>query len=231
MEVTNNATLSIVKGNTVVLGGATLSVCDGGQFTTVSTLNIGSGLNGSLGIPNDYTPCTLVIDNGTVKSSTVTFGGSENFTNGVLRIGGSLSRFETTADYTDICFNFGTKVIFDIPKEGYRDSDGNLRSPLYAKGVFRSTTTDTCRPLSLELKTKEFDKANPQKSITLMNSWIEATTVYSVRYYTKDVFDTLTNNVTFVDSAKNPGTLSISEDGKSLIYTAPAPMGLLISVR
>lgn len=231
MEVTNNASLSIVSGNTKILGGATLSVTDGGQFTTVGTVGIGSALNDALGIPNDYTPCTFIIDNGTVKSSTITFGGGADFTNSVLRIGGSLSRLETQYDYTDICFNFGTKVIFDIPKEGYCDAAGSVRSPLYAKGVFRSTTTDTCRPLSLELKTKEFDKANPQKSITLMNSWIEATTIDSVQYYTKDVFDTLTNNVTFVDSAKNPGTLSISEDGKSLIYTAPAPMGLLISVR
>ncbi len=232
MEVTNNASLLISKGASRVQGGATLSVCDGGQFTTVSTLSISTPFsNNSLGLANDYTPSTLIIDNGTLESSTITFGGSANFTNSVLKIGGSLSRLETTADYTLINFNYGAKVVFEIPADGYYDADKNARAPVYAKGIFNSTTTDSCRPISLELKTKEFDKANPQKSITLMNSWIDAMNVGATRCYTKDVFATLTNNVTFVDSAKNPGTLSISTDGKSLIYTAPAPMGLLISVR
>ena len=64
-----------------------------------------------------------------------------------------------------------------------------------------------------------------------MSSYLASMTMDSKAYYTKDVFETLTNNVVFVDSARNPGTLSISADGKSLIYTAPTPTGMAVIVR
>ena len=231
LAVTNGATLSIVKGDTKIFGGATLSVRDGGAFTSGGPVGVGTAINGALGVAINYSPSTVVVGNGSFSSSTITFGSSEAFSNNVLRVAGAQGRIETTADWTLINLNFGAKVAFEIPADGYHDAAGNARAPVYAKGIFNSTTTDNCRPISLELKTKAFDKANPKKSVVLMSSYLASMTMDSKAYYTKDVFETLTNNVVFVDSARNPGTLSISADGKSLIYTAPTPTGMAVIVR
>ncbi len=233
-----------VNTNTKLAGGATMNVCDGGQMIMPGGLSVGANFYAVSMLSNNTAPTnTVVVDDGELSAASMGFGAfvaakdaSDKditccYSNNCLRVVGPLSRVATTGENASgaISFNYGARVEFEIPAEGYHDSDGNVRVPVYANEVFRSTTTDDCSPITLALTTKAFDKKNPNKSITLMQCKNASQNVWGTPY--PNQLSELFKNVVFVDSAKNPGTVTFSEDGKSLIYTAPAPMGLLISVR
>ena len=225
--VTNKAEIA-ATGRISFRCSSLFKVCDGAKVSTTEDVQVGHQA-----WSRDYYwgTSTLLLDGGTISASSFGFGQMANYSNNCLRVAGSLSRMETTGSGASgaISFNYGARVEFEIPAEGYRDSAGNVRVPVYANEVFRSTTTDDCSPITLALTTKAFDKKNPNKSITLMQCKNASQNVWGTPY--PNQLSELFKKVVFVDSAKNPGTVTFSEDGKSLIYTAPAPMGLLISVR
>ncbi len=234
--VVSNKAVVTATDRIAIRSSSSFAVCDGAKVTTSKAVNVGYSSDGS-----QYTgDSTILVDSGTITATSFSFGmiESDTFTNNCLRVGGALSRLEATEG--DIALNYNTKVAFEIPESGYCDENGVARVPVIAAGIFRMKTTDTSDPLSLELTTKVFDKKHPKESITLLQAgkasagywewWPVSTGLYTT-YKTKDALDTLTNNVVFVDSSKNPGKVTVSEDGLSLIYTAPVPMGVLISVR
>ena len=169
----------------------------------------------------------VLVDGGTLKFPQVIIGSSgEDYADNILKLVGPLSRVEQTQGMlwgspTGMAFNYGTKVVFEIPAEGYHDADGVARAPVYTAGAFRSTTTENCRPIGLELATKAFDRANPKKSVTLLQAASDSRTV----------FDQLMANVTWTDNPNRHGALSVSEDGKSLVYTADFRQGLAVIIR
>lgn len=212
VEVRGNASLSSTKAN------AAFSV--GMRYNAPSTA---AGL------------CTLLVDGGIVSFPQISFGSHfvssdgtqiETYWDNCLRVVGPLSRVEQTQEKLDgatsgMAFNYGTKVVFEIPAEGYHDADGVARAPVYTAGAFRSTTTESCRPIGLELATKAFDRANPKKSVTLLQAASDS----------RAVFEQLMANVTWTDNPNRHGALSVSEDGKSLVYTADARQGLAVIIR
>lgn len=212
VEVRGNASLSSRKAN------AAFSV--GMRYNAPSTA---AGL------------CTLLVDGGIVSFPQISFGSHfvssdgtqiETYWDNCLRVVGPLSRVEQTQEKLDgatsgMAFNYGTKVVFEIPAEGYHDADGVARAPVYTAGAFRSTTTESCRPIGLELATKAFDRANPKKSVTLLQAASDS----------RAVFEQLMANVTWTDNPNRHGALSVSEDGKSLVYTADARQGLAVIIR
>lgn len=208
VEVRENASLSSRKAN------AAFSV--GMRYNAPSTA---AGL------------CTLLVDGGIVSFPQISFGSHfvssdgtqiETYGDNCLRVVGPLSRVEQTQGTTaGMAFNYGTKVIFEIPAEGYHDADGVARAPVYTAGSFRSTTTESCRPIGLELATKAFDRANPKKSVTLLQAASDS----------RAVFELLMANVTWTDNPNRHGALSVSEDGKSLVYTADLRQGLAVIIR
>lgn len=179
--------------------------------------------------------CTLLVDGGIVSFPHISFGSRfvssdgkqvETYGDNCLRVVGPLSRVEQTQGSQNgaadgMAFNYGTKVAFEIPVEGYQDADGVARAPVYTAGAFRSTTTENCRPIGLELATKAFDRANPKKSVTLLQAASDS----------RKVFEQLMANVTWTDNPNRHGKLSVSEDGKSLVYTADLRQGLAVIIR
>ena len=212
VEVRGNASLSSTKAN------AAFSV--GMRYNAPSTA---AGL------------CTLLVDGGIVSFPQISFGSHfvssdgtqvETYGDNCLRVVGPLSRVEQTQEKLDgaasgMAFNYGTKVAFEIPAEGYHDADGVARAPVHTAGAFRSTTTENCRPIGLDLATKAFDRANPKKSVTLLQAASDSRTV----------FELLMANVTWTDNPNRHGALSVSEDGKSLVYTADVRQGLAVIIR
>ena len=225
--VTNKAEIA-ATGQISFRCSSLFKVCDGAKVTTTESVQVG---HQAWQQDRFWGTSTLMLDGGTISAGSFGFGQLANYSNNCLRVAGSLSRMETTGSGASgaISFNYGARVEFEIPAEGYRDSAGNVRVPVYANEVFRSTTTDDCSPITLALTTKAFDKKNPNKSITLMQCKNASQNVWGTPY--PNQLSELFKNVVFVDSAKNPGTVTFSEDGKSLIYTAPAPMGFVISVK
>ena len=224
LVVMNKAALT-AEGQVQIRSSSSITVCEGGTFTTPGIMSIGRQ-DWDNQKANFHGNSSLVVDDGRVSAGRLMFGSRAENSNNCLRVVGSLSRVEQNdaklyGQQTGVALNYGTKVAFEIPSMGYCDADGAARAPVYSAGDFRSETADGCRPISLELTTKAFDKANPKKAITLMQAGANSTTV----------FEALIANATWVDNPLNHGELSVSEDGLSLVYTAPTPKGLLLIVR
>ena len=220
--ISNKAVLTATS-TLSIRSASSLTVCDGAQLMTPDTLRIG---HQAWKWTSYFGDSSLVVDDGTVAVGYLTFGDIELYSNNCLRVVGPLSRVKQTegmqwGSQTGMAFNYGTKVAFEIPAEGYHDADGVARAPVYTAGAFRSTTTESCRPIGLELATKAFDRANPKKSVTLLQAASDSRTV----------FDQLMANVTWTDNPNRHGKLSVSEDGKSLVYTADFLQGLSVIIR
>ncbi len=212
---TNKAEI-VANGKISFRSSSLFKVCDGAKVTTSESVAVGHQAHGDNSL---WGTSTLEIDGGTISANSFTFGQMAKYSNNWLRVVGPLSYMESQ---NAVYFNYGTKVAFEIPEGGYCDENGAARVPVVSKNnAFTMTTDESCDPLSLKLTTKAFDKKHPKTSITLIKAEKSST----------DALKTLAENVTFVDSAKNPGTVTVSDDDKSLIYTAPAPMGFVISVK
>jgi len=181
--------------------------------------------NGPLG-------ATLELDGGRVEMPWVTFGAATGSSNTVLRIKGPRSLVKQTQDSEwgsarFMKFSFGTQIEFEIPDEGYHDANGTPRAPIYATGCFGSETNAIAKPIGLKLAHRVFDKAHPQETLTLM----QATKVTDGKagHDTRAFYAKLLENVTWENSYH--GELTVSEDGKKLLYTAPPKRGLALLVR
>ncbi len=206
-----------------IRSASSITVCDGAQLTTSGSASIG---HQAWKTADYFGDSSLVVDDGTVTVGYLTFGDIEMYSNNCLRVVGPLSRVEQTQEKqygspAGMAFNYGAKVAFEIPAEGYHDADGVARAPVVTAGAFRTATTESCRPIGLELATRTFDRANPRKSVTLLQATADSRTV----------FEALMANVTWTDNPHRHGALSVSEDGKSLVYTAAAKQGLAVIIR
>mgnify|MGYP004637893095 FL=1 len=220
--ISNKAVLAATS-TLSIRSASSLTVCDGAQLTTPDTLSIGHQAWKTAVYFGDS---SLVVDDGMVAVGYLTFGDIELYSNNCLRVVGPLSRVEQTqgklwGSPSCMAFNYGTQIAFEIPAEGYHDADGVARAPVYTAGAFRSTTTESCRPIGLALATKAFDRANPKKAVTLLQAASDS----------RAVFEQLMANVTWTDNPNRHGALSVSEDGKSLVYTADLRQGLAVIIR
>ena len=206
-----------------IRSASSITVCDGAQLTAPGTLSIG---HQAWKTDSYFGASSLIADGGTVTVGYLTFGDIEMYSNNCLRVVGPLSRVEQTqanqyGSPAGLAFNYGATVAFEIPAEGYHDADGVARAPVYSTGAFRSTTTENCRPISLALATRTFDRANPKKSVTLLQAASDS----------RAVFEQLMANVTWTDNPNRHGALSVSDDGTRLVYTAGAKQGLAVIIR
>lgn len=225
LTVANGAILDIQKGAKIQNG----TVIEVRGKASLSCTKANTGF--SVGVHYNYLSteaglCSVVVDGGLVSFPLITFGQAEAYGDNRLSIAGPLSRVEQTQANlygfpAGLAFNYGTQIAFEIPAEGYHDADGVARAPVYSAGAFRSTTTENCRPISLALATRTFDRANPKKSVTLLQAASDS----------RAVFETLIENVTWTDNPHRHGTLSVSDDGTCLVYTTGAKQGLAVIIR
>ena len=226
LVVTNKAVLA-AKSVVAARSAASITVCDGASLTSDDSVQIGRMVQGAN--KGDWGGASLTVDDGSVvAAANLVFGYNETMSNDTLRVVGAKSLVKATTGYLSI--NYGSKVAFEIPTDGYAADDGVARVPVTAAGAIYSKTTANCIPVALELSTKAFDKAHPKQKITLMQAGKTSVNDGST-YYTKDALAALTNNVTWVDNPRNHGELSISDDGLSLVYTASTPKGLMLVIR
>ena len=212
--VSNRASI-VAQGDLSIRSSSTITVCEGGSLSMLKTAKIG---HHAWGNSEHFGDSTLVLNNGTASFGALEIGSREQFSNNCVRVTGPASRMEVTGE---AALNYGTTVALEIPEEGWRDADGAARAPICAQGSFSTTQGETCRPIGLELTTKEFDQANPKVSVELLRAGADSTEAYTA----------LMENVVWADNPTNHGELSVSEDGQVLLYTAPAIRGLIISIQ
>lgn len=212
--VVSNGAAVVAQGDLSIRSASTITVCDGARLSTPQTAKIGHQA-----WPYDYFfgDSALVVDNGMASFGSLEIGSLAR-SNNCVRVIGPTSRVEVTGSAQ---FNYGTTVAFAIPAEGYHDADGVARAPIFAQGKFGTKTTENCRPISLELKTRAFDRAKPKASVELLRATGDSSAAFTA----------LLANVVFVDNPRNHGEVSVSEDGKALVYTAPLRSGLAVIVR
>lgn len=173
----------------------------------------------------------LDVDGGTVVAPWLRFGGKVAGSNAVVRIRGAHARIEQKkaqawgAD-SPMTVNYGCGLEFVLPPTGFQDEDGNARAPIYAAGCIATTTADGVRPIYIRLNTRAFDKARPEQTITLIQATEKTNRVGSD---TSLFYAELLKTVIWDNSSH--GTLSVSDDGKSLLYTAPEKSGLVLIFR
>ena len=212
--VVSNGAAVVAQGDLSIRSASTITVCDGASLSTPQAAKIGhqAWQNAYFG------DSALVVDNGMASFGSLEIGSFARYSNNCVRVIGPTSRVEVTGSAQ---FNYGATVAFELPTEGYHDADGVARAPIFAQGKFGTKTAEGCRPISLELKTRAFDRANPKASVELLRATGDSTAAFTA----------LLANVVFVDNPRNHGVVSVSEDGKALVYTAPLRSGLAVIVR
>lgn len=235
--VTNNALLLTGgNGNGVARlsfsGRSKMKVCDGGVVSNVAEYawyRFGQ-----------YAPDTVVeVDGGTISSAWISFG-SENG-NGAnvncrLAVRGARARIEGIGDIFNepgkMFFNDGASIDIEIPAEGFHDESGNARAPIYVgrSGYFAATPSNEetgSEMPKLTLSPDAFDHANPGKRVVLME--MTRTTEDANRANGTALLRHLAETAD-ISAATPGGSVTVSEDGLRLIYTARR-RGTVVSVR
>ena len=72
-----------------------------------------------------------------------------------------------------------------------------------------------------------------EKEMYISQSWLSFVGIKLLQAASdsRAVFETLMANVTWTDNPNRHGKLSVSEDGKSLVYTADLRQGLAVVIR
>ena len=232
--LTNGASVAYARKmenyGVIVRNGATLIVGEGCSLTNARDNcwfragSVGGGYSSKFG-------STTVVDGGTILASWVDFGCKEALSNHVLRIKGPQSYIAQTkstewGSARAMSFNYGAGIEFEFPAEGYHDANGVSRAPIKAAGCFGSTAGTVARPIYIKLNTRAFDRAHPEESLTLMQATAKTD---NKSHDTSAFYAKLLENIVWENAYH--GELTVSEDGKSLLYTAPPKRGLMLIFR
>ena len=185
----------------------------------------------------EYSTCvevgpTVEVDGGMIRMPWINVGLNAQGSNSILRIKGPKSLVKQTSGTEwgsdrEMRFSYGARIEFEIPAEGYHDENGTPRAPIQATGCFGSLSSDISRPIGIKLSHRTYDRAHPQETLTLMSA--TKVTDRVAGHDTRAFYEKLLENV-FWENAYH-GELSVSEDGKSLLYTAPPKRGLMLILR
>ena len=219
--VTNNGVLNMPKGGDIrcgvsvgqssIIHGSHVIAADGGKLESAGGVYLGAGQAMSCG------GHFLEADDGTIVVKNLRTGTAVHDSNSVVRVSGRRGCIKLTAASSPCVLNCSAIVCFEIPAEGFNEVP--LQVP---NGGVTSALAGTLAPLRLQVSARDFAKAHPSTSVTLISSGADSTAV----------FTELIENVEFVDTPEDRrGTLAISDDGKSLLYTTPARKGLCILFR
>lgn len=203
--------LEIVEGSSADFNGwesATTRTCDGLTLgTSISRGNV------------------LYVKNGMYKARFLVVSGKPNGVDNWVHVAGTNSLVKTIAGhYTGYSMRVsaGSGIRFDIGKEGYCQTPIQITGS-NAKFVSQHSTDEGYESYGarLVLDCKEFDLLHPEERLTLITAQADSSTG----------FQDLIDNCTFLHTAGNPGSLTIENGGKSLVYTAPKKRGLMLILR
>jgi len=212
---------------------STLDLNVGGTYSAVIAENGGTVTAGNLSIGNNHVtaaaPCSNCVaqaDNGMIELSGGLNLGTSNTecykpglritgTNGLVKAIGSGRIF-------NIYENIGATIAFEIPVQGFSDTNGTARAPLYLntlQSVARGVGLADFGATKLEITARDWVRTNPKKTIKLVEL-INANAVGLTN---------LMNAAVFTDTnGKTSPNLSVSGDGKVLNATAPVWPGFAL---
>lgn len=235
--ITNNALL-LTGGNGVAVAtlnfsgyASKMKVCDGGIVSNVSD-------NAWYYFGRHASDTVVEVDSGTVSATCIGFGsenGNGTNVNCRLVVRGANAQVVAIGSNNDpgkMFFNDGASIEIEIPADGFHDETGNLRAPIYVarSGWFAATPSNEetgGRMPKLTLSPDAFDHANPGKRIVLMEMTrtAEDTNKTKGTALLRHLSETAD-----IEAAVPGGSLSVSDDGLKLVYTARR-RGTVVSVR
>jgi len=142
-------------------------------------------------------------------------------TNNILHIAGTCPLVKTTAQHNQwnlsMQFASGSILRFDIGRDGYENVPIQVGGTLVAsRPEIEPFNTLSNR---LEIAARDFDREHPNERLVLIETSRDSAAA----------FQELIGNSRF--SSSHPGTLSIENSGKSLVYTAPKKVGSVIYIQ
>ena len=179
----------------------------------------------------------IFVENGTINTSGILLGsyspvkiGDVSYagtsSNNWLFVSGTNSCITLTgtgnnnADTSPLSLRYQAGLHFDIPAAGYVDTpvkgpNGNC----YATKATIPGCADL--PSRLEIAADAFARAQPETTVALMTFGKDSSAAYGE----------LMDNFTYLGKERYKGTLSVSDDGKTLFYTTPKAQGLMLLLR
>ena len=215
---TNNA-VRVYSGGKIDSAGNTCN----SEWNDVGSIVIGAGspfYSGDNGVH---------VSNGVINVNHITLGGIDSASNNWLRIEGSSSKLTLTQPYAApgnragnrrraaaLGINNNARVEFVIGKDGFDAPPIQLTTSCgYVDGV-----QGAGQKAQIIVFDDGFARANRAKTITL---------IQTLSTSSQSVFATLiADAVVQADKEWNKGKLSVSADGKSLLYTTPALKGTMV---
>jgi len=205
----------------------------GGTYSAVIAENGGTVAAGNLHIGRNHVTTTAACSNGVARADNglieLTGGlnlGTANATcyKPGLRVTGTngLVRAIGAGKVSSIYENIGATIAFEIPAEGFSDTNGTARAPLYLnaiQSVARGAGLADFGATTLEITARDWVKASPKETIKL----VELVTANA------GVLTNLKSAAVFTDTnGKACPVLSVSGDGKVLSATAPVWPGFAL---
>ncbi len=205
----------------------------GGTHSAVIAENGGTVAAGNLIIGGNRNTPTAACSNGVARADNglieLTGGLNLGSTNAAcykpgLRVTGTngLVRAIGAGKVSSIYENIGATIAFEIPAEGFSDTNGTARAPIHLnaiQSVARLAGLADFGATTLEITARDWVKASPKETIKL----VELVTANAA------VLTNLKNAAVFTDTnGKTCPVLSVSGDGKVLSATAPVWPGFVV---
>ena len=228
LTLTNNAVMTFNSVPTLFLGYAQSATANF-LFVTNDALNVVGG-------STLYAPSTAIeasrkyrssfskvnVDDGTITAKTLAFGNYSQYgcgSNALFSVAGKTAKVSVlNTSASALTLRMGTKVRFTIPKDGF-DS-----VPVTVAGALTNYTDEVSYavdPVSLEIDADAFGRRHGAESVTLIECG-KASRLSLQR---------LVDNFSFINtSERRRGTVAVSDDGKSLVYTSPEKLGMMLFV-
>lgn len=197
-------------------------IAENGGTVTAGNFFIGSNRNTATAPCSN---CVARADNGMIELSAGLNLGKANAEcyKPELRISGTNGHVQAigSGKTSSIYENIGATIAFEIPAQGFSDTNGIARAPLYLnelQSVARGAGLADFGATTLEITARDWVRANPKATIKL----IELVTANAAE------LTNLMNAAVFTDTTgKTCPTLSVSGDGKILYATAPVWPGFI----
>ena len=206
LAITNGATVEV--SNAVrISGDSSVRVASGGSLRcTVEnySFSFASGLR-------------VEVDDGLVESDWIGIGSGS-----ILGVCGSNALVRARSGNCwgakgGLTVGDGVVLRFALPRDGFCDGTGTARAPIRSDGYLLDASADA--PPAVSLATADFDKAHPQTAQVLVSAAGES----------RAALEKLAANATW--DAPRHGTLSVSADGRQLVYTSCARPGMSVLVK
>ena len=201
-DASNNSTNNILN----VLSGSTLNV------TVLRVSQAGNSSFGKVNVSNATVKCQQLLMGNFIKAGVIN-------SNACLTVSGSapsITLSSTSAEAFKV--RMGSQLRFILPEDGFASAPISVSGGVSIVADENDYAVD---PVRLVIDANAFGKKHPQESVTL----IECATASA------ESLQRLANNLVFVDTLERRQGMVSVVGGTKLIYTAPPPLGTMVTIR